>query len=313
MTAEAPPVSKVIPVSKVMIVGSGVMGRGISAVFAGAGLETVVYRHTPKAGIALPDGVRLTTTLPDDPPDLIVESVYEEFDLKVEVFQRLEAAYGDAVILASNTSGLPLEDMAAALSRPHRFLGMHYFMPADVSPLVEVVPVAATDEDVVRRVVDVLARAGREALLVSRPVVGYLWNRLQHAILHEAYHLIEGGIVSPEDIDKVAKRLFGPRFCVTGLIETKDIGGLKTHVKAQHAIVPHLNPSRTPSAILDRMIDRGETGLEAGRGFYDWRGRDAAAVAESAKRRLRRLNAFLKDQLNEGEPDPSPGPSLPPG
>ena len=159
---------------------------------------------------------------------------------------------------------------------------------------------------------DVRARAGREALLVSRPVVGYLWNRLQHAILHEAYHLLEEGIVTPEDIDRVAKRLFGPRFCVTGLIESKDIGGLETHVRAQQAIVPHLHLARTPCAILERKLARREFGIATGKGFYDWSGRDPAKVSESAKRRLRRLNAFLADKLNEGEGAFAPGPSLPP-
>ena len=298
------------PISSVMIVGSGVMGRAIAQVFAAAGLETVIYRHTPKEGLALPDGVRLTTTLPDAAPDLIIESVYEILDLKVEVLRRMEDAYGDDAILASNTSGLSLDDMAAALRRPERFLGMHYFMPAEVSPLVEVVRVAQTADGVVDRVVAVLERCHRQALLVSQPIVGYLWNRLQHAILHEAYHLIETGVVTAEDVDQVAKRLLGPRFCVTGLIESKDIGGLGTHVLAQHAIVPHLHAGRTPSAILDRKVERGELGIGTGKGFYDWHGRDAETVSAAARRKLSRLNAFLEEEMNAGEADLTPGPSV---
>ena len=298
------------PISSVMIVGSGVMGRAIAQVFAAAGLETVIYRHTPKEDLALPDGVKLTTTLPAAAPDLIIESVYEIFDLKVEVLRRMEDAYGDDAILASNTSGLPLDDMAAALKRPERFLGMHYFMPAEVSPLVEVVRVAKTADGVVGQVVAVLERCGRQALLVSQPIVGYLWNRLQHAILHEAYHLIETGVVTAEDVDQVAKRLLGPRFCVTGLIESKDIGGLETHVLAQHAIVPHLHAGRTPSAILDRKVERGELGIGTGKGFYDWQGRDAEVVSAAARRKLSRLNAFLEGEMNSGEADLTPGPSV---
>ena len=222
----------------------------------------------------------------------------------------MEDVYGDETILASNTSGLPLDDMAAALKRPERFLGMHYFMPAEVSPLVEVVRVAETADGVVDRVVAVLERCDRQALLVSQPIVGYLWNRLQHAILHEAYHLIEIGVVTAEDVDRVAKRLLGPRFCVTGLIESKDIGGIETHVRAQHAIVPHLHAGRKPSAILDRKVERGELGIGTGAGFYDWQGRDAEAVSASARRKLSRLNAFLEEEMNAGEADQSPGPSV---
>ena len=298
------------PVSRVMIVGSGVMGRGIAQVFAAAGLETTIYRHTPKEGLALPDGVTLTTELPAAAPDLIVEAVYEILDLKIEVLRRMEDAYGDDAILASNTSGLPLDDMAAALKRPERFLGMHYFMPAEISPLVEVVRVAETADGIVERVVAVLERCHRQALLVSRPIVGYLWNRLQHAILHEAYHLIETGVVKAEDIDRVAKLLLGPRFCVTGMIESKDIGGLETHILAQHAIVPHLHSGRTPSAILEGKLERGELGIGTGKGFYDWQGRDAEAVAAAARHRLSRLNAFLEGERKADGAEHSPGPSL---
>ena len=293
-----------------MIVGSGVMGRGIAQVFATAGLETTIYRHTPKEGLTLPPGVTLTTTLPAAAPDLIIESVYEVLDLKVEVLRRMEDAYGGGPILASNTSGLPLDDMAAALDQPERFLGMHYFMPAEVSPLVEVVRVAQTADGVVDRVVAVLERCGRQALLVSQPIVGYLWNRLQHAILHEAYHLIETGIVTAEDVDRVAKQLLGPRFCVTGMIESKDIGGLETHVRAQHAIVPHLHSGRVPAAMLERKLDRGELGTSTGKGFYDWQGLDAEAVAAAARGKLTRLNAFLEGEMNAGGADLSPGPSV---
>ena len=300
------------PIAKVMVAGSGVMGLGIAEVFAKAGFETTVYRHRPKADLKLPAGARLVTTFKGEAPDLVIESIPEILDLKIEFFQSLEAAFGDRVVIASNTSGLPLDDMAAKLKHPERFIGMHYFMPAEVSPLIEVIRVAQTSDATVDRVVAALAKAGREALILNRPIVGFLWNRLQHAILHEAYHLIESGVVSTEDIDKVAKRLFGPRFCVSGLVESKDIGGLETHFRAQHAIVPHLHLDRKPCAILDRKRERKEFGISTGKGFYDWSGRDPRDVAESAKRRLRKLNAFLDTELGRGEPDVGPVGSLPP-
>ena len=283
-------------ISKITVVGGGLQGCGIAALFAGAGVETVLYHPRPSAPRSLPEGVRLTATLAADEPDLIIESVPEDLDTKIAVFRQLEAAYGERVILASNTSGLPLEDMAAALERPQRFLGMHFFTPAEVSPLVEVIRVAATDAGALARIEVVLARAGRDALMVSSPVVGYVWNRLQHAMLHEAYYLIEHGIARAEDIDAVARRLFGPRFCVTGLIESKDMGGLAMHADAQDAIVPHLNASRTASPMLRRMVENGDIGIRSGRGFYDWRGRDADAITAAAAAKLRRLNAFLESE-----------------
>ena len=300
------------PIATVMVAGSGVMGLGIAEVFAKAGFETTVYRHRPKDGLKLPEGVKLVTSFDGKAPDIVIESIPEVLDLKIEFFQKLEAAFGERTIIASNTSGLPLEDMAAKLKHPNRFLGMHYFMPAEVSPLVEVIRVAKTDDTTVDRVVAALAKAGRESLILTRPVVGFLWNRLQHAILHEAYHLIETGVASTEDVDKVAKKLFGPRFCISGLVESKDIGGLETHIRAQHAIVPHLHLDRKPCAILERKRERKEFGISTGKGFYDWSGRSARDISDSAKRRLRKLNAFLDTELNRGEANTGPVGMVPP-
>lgn len=299
------------PISKVLIVGFGVLGRGIARLFAGAGMTVSAFDPHVKDDGTLPADIRLVSELPEEAPDLVVEAIVEVFDAKVTVFHVLEAAYGAGPIIASNTSGLPLQEMANALKHPERFIGMHFFTPADVSPLVEVVRVAATRDEVIERAVGALEAAGREAIVLSKPIVGYLWNRLQHAILHEAYHLIENGIVKPEDIDKVAKKLLGPRFCVTGLLEGKDIFNLEPHILAQKSIVPHLNLAKSPCSILDRKLERREFGIRTGKGFYDWQGRDAAQVAAAAGRKLKRLGEFLENDLERGEPDVSPMGSLP--
>ncbi|MDX9862124.1 MAG: 3-hydroxyacyl-CoA dehydrogenase NAD-binding domain-containing protein [Rhodospirillales bacterium] len=299
------------PISKVLVVGFGVLGRGIARLFAGAGLTVSALDPYVKDDGTLPAGIRLVTELPTEAPDLVVEAIVEVLDAKVAVFRDLEAAYGAGPIIASNTSGLPLQEMADALAHPERFIGMHFFTPADVTPLVEVVRVAQTRDEVIERAVAALEAAGREAIVLSKPIIGYLWNRLQHAILHEAYHLVENGIVKPEDVDKVAKKLLGPRFCVTGLLEGKDIFNLEPHILAQRSIVPHLNLSKTPCAILDRKMERREFGIRTGKGFYDWHGRDAAQVAATVGRKLRRLGDFLENDLEKDEPDVSPMGSLP--
>lgn len=295
--------------TRVLVLGSGVMGMGVARLFAGAGMPVTIHRHSPKPGLQAPEGATIVTELPAEAPALVVENVYERMDVKVPALTAVQEKYGESAIYASNTSGLPLEDIAAALPLPGRFVGMHFFTPADVSPLVEVVRTSRTDDATLDAAVAVLATAGREALLISKPVVGYLWNRLQHAILHEAYHIIEAGIASAEDIDKVAKRLFGPRFCVAGLIESKDIGGLQVHADAQDSIVPNLHHEPRTSGLLRRLVENGDVGILAGRGFYDWEGRDPKQVADSARRKLSRLNRFLAEEMAEGEPDLSPGPS----
>ncbi len=295
-------------VASVLIVGSGVTGRGLGAVFAAGGFAVTMYnpRRTGQANI--PAGCTFSRTLPADIPDLVIECVPEILKTKAQVFADLEAAYGGDPILASNTSGLPLEEIARPLAHPDRFLGVHVFTPAEVSPLVEVIAVAATRPEVVDQVVAAIARCGKRALRVSRPVIGHLWNRLQHALLHEAYHIIAHGIATAADLDAIAKELLGPRFCVTGLIESKDRGGLEIHVHAQQAIVPHLCKSDAAHGFLWRMLDDGRTGVRSGRGFYDWRGQDPDDLALTAADKLRRLNAFLASEIRGEEPTPLPLP-----
>ncbi|MCE5265090.1 MAG: 3-hydroxyacyl-CoA dehydrogenase family protein [Deltaproteobacteria bacterium] len=280
-------------IRSVLVIGSGSMGWGILRTFAAAGFDAAVLSRNPDRLPALPSGARAVSVLPAEPPDLIIESIPEVLELKVDFFRRLGAAYGDRPIVASNTSGLPLEELAAACGHPHRFIGIHYFHPADVAPLVEVIPVDDRDGSLVRRTVAALMQTGKEALVIKKPVAGFLVNRLQHAILHEAYHLIEEGIVSAEDVDKVAKRLFGPRMCITGLIEQKDISGLDTHALAQQAIVPHLWHGAEPIRIVQEKYSRGDLGLKTGRGFYDWTGRDPGEVRKAVAERLARLIEFL--------------------
>lgn len=284
------------PVKSVLVVGYGTMGRGIAKSFADTGFETsVLVRDLGRAGAA-PENVTLTTDLPAPPPDLIIESIPEQFDRKITLFQQFEAEYGDGPdgpILATNTSGLPIEEIAAQLKARERFIAAHYMNPADSLPMLEVARVAETRDDVFDRTVDALERTGKSVIKLQKPVTGFLINRLQHAILHEAYHLIETGVVTVEDVDAFARHLLGPRMCITGLIEQKDLSGLDVHALAQQSIVPALYHSGQPTRLLQDKYEAGDHGAKTGRGFYDWTKRDAAAYRAQAQRRLEALIAFL--------------------
>src|SRR5260370_21435362 len=124
------------------------------------------------------------------------------------------------------------------MKRPERFLGIHYVMPADTAPVVEVMAGLATSRAEVDRVADALRRTGKEPVVLYKPIVGFLVNRLQHAILHEAYYLIGAGVASAEHIDHAARRMLAPRMCLNGLIQQKDISGFQTHAAAQRSLAP---------------------------------------------------------------------------
>jgi 3-hydroxybutyryl-CoA dehydrogenase len=295
-------------VPAVVVVGPGVMGRAVASRFADAGLAVTLVGPRGQAPDLRHPGVTAADALPAGVPDLVVEAVFEDAAVKRAVFAEVEGAYGGRPVLATNTSSLPLEALAGDLAHPDRFLGLHFFMPADACPLVEVVRTAATADAAVDTTLAALRRAGAEAVVLRRPVVGYLVNRLQHAILREAYALIEQGVVRPEEVDRVAKRLLGPRMCVTGLIEQKDIAGLGVHAAAQREIVPTLASDRAPSRLLQALAAGGDRGVETGRGFYDWTGRDPEVVRRHAAARLARLVDFLEGELGEGDRRLAPRP-----
>jgi 3-hydroxybutyryl-CoA dehydrogenase len=275
------------PIGSVVVIGHGVMGAGIVRSFAGAGFRVAVVSRRGAALTDLPSGVTSSTELPAEPPDLVIETVVEDAEAKSLTYRAVESTYPTATVIGTNTSGLPLETLAHGLAHPERFVGVHWFHPADVFPMVEVVAGPVTPPAIVDRVAHALARTGKEPIVLYKPVVGYIINRLQHTILHEAYHLIEEGIASADTIDKVARWLLGPRLCVTGLVEQKDIGGLTVHALAQRSIVPTLDHTGAPNRMLQTMVARGDTGLDAGRGFYDWTGLDPKTIRADSAARLR--------------------------
>jgi 3-hydroxybutyryl-CoA dehydrogenase len=285
--------------AQVLVVGAGTMGTAIADTFASAGVATALMSRNPAAISPSDNGLVVVGAFPSQPPELIIEAIPEDFELKADLFRQAESAYGGEPVLASNSSGLPLQQIADALSHPERFLGIHYFHPARELPLVEIVRVAETSDGCVAAALHLLSRSGRKAVVVRRPVPGALINRLQHAMLHEAYYLIAQGLAKPEDIDEAARWLLGPRMCISGLLEQKDIGGLQGHGIAQRTIVPDLCHDSRPSPVVQDMLARGDLGLRTGKGFYDWSGRDADAVAANASAKLRKLLCYLKGQERE--------------
>jgi 3-hydroxybutyryl-CoA dehydrogenase len=275
------------------------MGSGIANAYLRSGVRVSVLSRNPAGVAAKSPGAVGIADLPVAVPDMIVESIPEKPDLKLGLYAEIEARYRGQTIIATNTSGLPLEELARGLTYPRRFVGLHYFMPADVMPLVEVTRTADTADAVIEAVAASVRACGQEPIVLSRPIVGFLVNRLQHAILHEAYYLIENGICGAADVDKVARMLLGPRMCITGLIEQKDLSGLDTHALVQRAIVPHLHHSAEPVRLLQAMYERGDIGVKSGRGFYDWTTRDPKRRQAEAKAKLAEVLALLERQNAE--------------
>ena len=287
---------------QILVAGSGVMGRDIALSFQRTGHRTAVLSRRVSGAAEIGEGVALIDALPETPPELIIESVPEKTDLKLELYARIEAAYDGGTILASNTSGLSLPDLAAGLAHPERFLGIHYFQPADVAPVVEIARVPATRDAVLARADELVRASGKLTVVMQEALPGLLINRLQHALLHEAYYLIERGICTAAEIDVAARHLLGPRMAVTGLIVQKDLSGLDTHALAQAAIVPHLHHGAAANEVVQAKYRAGRLGIKTGTGFYDWAGMNVPAYQKACGNLLTAVLESLDGRLPPGPP-----------
>jgi 3-hydroxybutyryl-CoA dehydrogenase len=223
---------------------------------------------------------------------IVFESIAEDLPAKQALFADVEQHVDEATILASNTSGLPIAAIAEPLKRPERAVTTHFFNPAHLVLLVEVVKGARTAPEIVERVRGILAAAGKRPVVVNRDVPGQIANRLQYAIIREALTMVEQGVTSIEDIDTAIKYGPGSRWPVYGPMEHLDVVGLDMIAAIGDSIVPDLSREPINPHLLRQRIADGQLGVKTGRGLYDWSARSAADVVAARDRfLLERLKA----------------------
>jgi 3-hydroxybutyryl-CoA dehydrogenase len=265
--------------STVAIVGAGTMGAGMAAVFAAHGssvrltarrAETLERAAERVAEIAGDAASRVTTTrvLAEavDGAELVVETISEEPEAKRAVLTEAERGAPSA-ILTSNTSSLSLEALAEPLERPERFAGLHWLNPPELVELVEVVGAGRTDSSVLATLAGWMDELGKAPVVLPRQVPGFVVNRLQYALLRESFALVEQGVCSYEDVDRVLTRGLGVRWAAVGPFETIDLGGVDVFATVARNLLPELSNAVEPPAFLDEAVARGELGVKSGRGL----------------------------------------------
>jgi 3-hydroxybutyryl-CoA dehydrogenase/5-formyl-3-hydroxy-2-methylpyridine 4-carboxylate dehydrogenase len=263
----------------------------MGAVLARAGLETALYDVSQealdraKAGVELANGVleRLDAAQQDggslrfetdlsaalDGAEIVIEAVPEKLELKHEVFGQFEAAVGDDVVLASNTSGIPITNIATVCKHPERVVGMHWSNPPHLIPMIEVVPGEQTSQATTETVSELVRRVGYHPV-VEREVPGFVENRILYAILRECLDLVDRGIVSPEGMDLNVRWGIGYKLAVIGPMELLDMAGLDIYKAVGSYLNQDLSTSgEVSSTILDR-IEQGRLGMKTGGGLYDY-------------------------------------------
>ena len=220
----------------------------------------------------------------------MIEATPEDLALKQSLFAELERlAPGDA-ILATNSSGLPLGEIASGVMGRERIVGSHFFMPAQLIPLVEVSRGEATSDETVERTVRMWQACGKAPIRVNRDIPGYVANRLQAALVREAVALWSSGAASAEDIDTAVRMGFGLRAMVTGPMRQRDLAGLDLQLAIQRELWPEIDASVEPNPKVAAMVERGDLGVKTGRGYFDWSGQDPEQV-------LREQNEALVDMM----------------
>jgi len=219
--------------------------------------------------------------------DIVVEAVYENVDVKQQLFQRLDALCPDRTILASNSSTIVPSLMASKTRRPQQVLVAHYINPPYLMPVVELVRAPDTSDDTVNTMYELYQHIGKTPVIVQKEVPGFLVNRLQGAIWREALYMAEEGIASPEDLDKVMTHSFGRRLSTIGYFELADhVAGLDLSLIACNLVFPHLYSSSDVPPILQKKVQKGELGVKTGKGFYEWTPESADALRQKLLRNL---------------------------
>ena len=290
-------------IRSVAIVGAGLMGRRIAGVMARAGLPVVLNDSQPavlhdaltEARAMAPDMADIITADGDlakaiADSDLIIEAIIENLDAKRALFAAARAVAPDA-LLASNSSVIPISRIAEGLPGADRTVGMHWWNPPDLIPIVEVIRGEHTSTESMDAAFDVLEFAGKIPVRVQRDVPGFVGNRLQHALWREAIDLVASGVCDAETVDLVVRNTIGLRLGAMGPIENADYVGLDLTLAIHEQVLPSINSDPHPSSLLRHKVSVGELGAKTGVGFLDWPtgSRDAAAA---------RLVARISEQLN---------------
>lgn len=275
--------------SHAVVVGGGTMGADVAVVLCRAGCHTTVVESDAKRRDDLParighglqqlsaadrlDALHTAASLEDVPwqeIDIVIECIPERLDIKQALFARLQVLARPDTLLASNSSSFPISSIAQGQQGAERMIGLHFFMPAHLTPLVEVVCGEHTDPECARNLHSFMRQCGMVPVLVKKDLPGFLANRLQHALAREAFSLIDAGVASPEDVDAAVRFGFGFRFLAAGPVLQRDHAGLEVHCAAGATMYPSLAANTEPAKCLSDRVAEGKFGMKTGEGFFKW-------------------------------------------
>ena len=299
----------------VVVIGTGIMASGIAAGFIARSTPAVILgRNKEKAEACLDKALALAAKIglsgPNTQKDLaairadqktevlenwknwadcewVIETIAENLELKQQIFRYLDETVPAHIPIGSNSSGFPISKIALGLKTANRMMGAHYFMPAEVVPLVEIVMGEKTELAFANKACQLYKGIDKKPVLVKKDIPGFLANRIQHALMREALSLVQEGIASPEDIDDAVRYSFGFRYAAVGPMTQKEISGWDGMANAAKEIYPSLsNITSLPPKVV-QLMSEGKTGMKAGEGFRKWSSEEIQKTSDSYSKRLK--------------------------
>ena len=282
---------------QVGIVGAGMIGVSLAALFTGNGYKTVLISRTDeKAALAgkrykellrnlaaedliSEKQIEICNSYLNSTSDinslkecsLIFECLPEDLEAKRSLYNSLSTLCTPSAVIASTTSAFSADDLSEGLDTlQERLVVAHPFYPPHLIPFVEIVKGRFSSDDMVRKVLEFLESCGRKPVVAQKSVPGFIANRLQHALLREAASLVDQGIATPRDVDRALKYSFMPRYSAVGLFEHQDNAGLDLVKKIQDYMCPDLCNRDSAPDFIDALVEKGDLGIKSGKGVYQW-------------------------------------------
>jgi 3-hydroxybutyryl-CoA dehydrogenase/5-formyl-3-hydroxy-2-methylpyridine 4-carboxylate dehydrogenase len=301
------------------LVGLGTMGPGIAARLARGGVEVVAYDVAPQAierartmlgvadgvldqlGVDAPGGrrgsVRFASSIAEavDGADLVIENVPESRAVKAEVYRAIEPLIGPAVVLATDTSGIPITELQASLSLPGRFVGMHWSNPPHIVPMIEVIGGRDTAPGTVEAMRDFIRGLGLLPVVLKQDVPGFVENRVLYALLREAVDLVERGIIAPEDLDTCVSWGIGYKIAVIGPMALLDMAGMDIYDAVSSFLNADLCRRADVAPLVRQQMAASRLGIKSGEGIYAYTPERIAALQKQRARKLVAIRRILEE------------------
>jgi 3-hydroxybutyryl-CoA dehydrogenase len=202
--------------------------------------------------------------------DFVVEAVFEDLDVKIAIFDKLDSICSKDIVIASNTSSFKASQLSINCKFPERVIVANWWNPPHILPLIEVVKGPQVSDKTSDTTMNLFRAIGKSPVLLQKESLGFIGNRMQFALLREAISIVEHGIATPKEVDEVVKNSFGRRLALAGPFQVFDAAGWDTILAIANQLFPDLDSSTEEPNLINNMVTKKNLGIKSGKGFYDW-------------------------------------------